>query len=368
MKKKVLYICESLSGGVRKHLIDILLNINVNYYEPYLIYSSIRTDLTFIDNIIEIKKKGIQIFEVNMVRQISVLNDLNSLIKIIRIINQIKPDIVHCHSSKAGAIGRIASKICGVKKIIYTPHGYYIQRNDISKIKRFIYKSIERLLSKLTTLTINVSYGENNIGLKNKIINYKNSVVIKNGITDIDITRINKVKSRIIIGTTGRLETNKDPFTFYNIAKNLVKKYKNVIFIYIGDGPCKVKIQNQIEKDNVDRILLLGFKKNVDNWLRIMDIFLMTSLHEALPYSIIEALAHSLPIVATNVTGINELVIDNYNGFLFNNSNVFDGVRKLELLINDKDLRLEFSKNSYILYKNEYTLDNMLNNLYKVYS
>jgi len=122
-------------------------------------------------------------------------------------------------------------------------------------------------------------------------------------------------------------DTNKDPFTFYNIAKNLVKKYKNVIFIYIGDGPCKVKIQNQIEKDNVDRILLLGFKKNVDNWLRIMDIFLMTSLHEALPYSIIEALAHSLPIVATNVTGINELVIDNYNGFLFNNSNVFDGVK-----------------------------------------
>jgi UDP-N-acetylglucosamine:LPS N-acetylglucosamine transferase len=116
--KKILYISECMGGGVRKHIIDLLKNIDKQRYKIYFMYSSIRADDVFKEEIKRLSK-NIELIENNyMIREVSLKNDLKAFNQIKKLIKKIKPDIVHCHSSKAGALGRLAAKIMGVKKYI----------------------------------------------------------------------------------------------------------------------------------------------------------------------------------------------------------------------------------------------------------
>lgn len=375
--KKILYICEAMGGGVRKHIIDLIKNIDKSKYDIYLMYSINRADDVFKDKLEELAKT-VNLIENNfMVREINLIKDIKAFVRIKKIIQQIRPDIVHCHSSKAGALGRIVAKICGVKKIYYTPHGYIMQYQNINKYKKFLFKIIELLLSKyFTTKTLNVSNGEKRIATYNKIDKENKFKVIYNGIDNIHVTaNKNKLKKELglkeddfIIGVAARLVKEKDPWTFFNIAKIITTKYDNVKFIYIGDGIYKKDIEKEILYNHLqDKILLLGFRNDVDDLLKIFDIYLMTSLHEGMPYSLIEALRAKLPIVATNTTGNNEVCIDGYNGLLFEVKNVNEGVKKIETLLNNKDMLVDFGEKSYNLFKEKYTIDRMIAEIEKVY-
>ncbi|WP_232313254.1 glycosyltransferase, partial [Paenibacillus sp. P22] len=121
-------MCESIGGGVRKHLLDVLNFINHTKYEIVVAHSLNRTDQVFLDEMEGLKEKGVRFLSLPyLVREISPYKDVKSLLTMIQLIKEFKPDIVHCHSSKGGGIGRIASYFCRTNKIIYTPHAYMFQ-------------------------------------------------------------------------------------------------------------------------------------------------------------------------------------------------------------------------------------------------
>lgn len=358
-----------MGGGVRRHLLDIIENIDLGLYDIHLIYGRNRADQVFLSSLPNLKQKGIYLYEIKELdREISLKKDTKALIEMIKIINSINPDIVHCHSSKAGALGRAAAYLCGIKNIVYTPHAYMAQSLNLSQKKMKFYVGLEKLFSKITKLTINVSEGERQFALQNGIVTINNSTVIYNGIPRKEKPQKIRGNNRIIIGTVARLSEQKDPITFYNIAKNIICKYESVDFRYVGDGPFYEILKNKIESDNLQRrIQLVGFKNNISDQLQEFDIFITTSLYEGMPYALIEALAEGLPIVGTNVTGNNEIIFDGINGYLFNIKDVNGAVQVLEHLINNPEKIKSLGEQSYKIYIEKFTIEKMIKKLELTY-
>ncbi|MBV4417556.1 glycosyltransferase [Clostridium tyrobutyricum] len=376
-KLKICYICEATGGGVRKNLLDLLFNIDRKKFDIYLIYSSIRADDIFIDNLYNLDTIGVKLYKIDLVRSINILKNLKPFLKMKSIISDIKPDIVHCHSSIAGMYGRIAAFLNKVDNVIYTPHAYIMQNPEIGFLKNKVFNIIEKLLEKITTKTINVSKGEKDFAINNRIGNLNKFVVVYNGINESHYTRnyietkklnLGFLKDDFIIGTTVRMEKQKDPFTFVNIALNLIKKYDNVKFVYIGDGELYNKVNELIKKNNVkDKIKLLGFRKDASDLVSIFDIYMITSLYEGMPYSLIEAISQSKPILASDVIGNNEVVKNDFNGLLFEKKNIKQAVSFLDDMINDSNKLNMYANNSFKLFKEKFMLNSMLKNTEKVY-
>lgn len=367
-KKKILYICESIGGGVRKHLVDVLHNLNESKYEIVVVHSQIRTDELFREEIEPLQRKGIEFISLpQLVREISLFNDLKSIAALVQIIRERKPDVVHCHSSKAGGVGRIASYICRTRKIIYTPHAYMFQNTELSQLKRLVFLFFERFLDSFSTFTINVSEGERETALKHKVTTTTKSILIHNGIQSAP-RQLSPPDDALIVGTTARLEAQKDPWTFFSIAKNVVRQNERVKFVYVGDGSMKQEIQDAINKEGLqDRIILTGFQKDPLVYLQTFHIYLITSLYEGMPYSVLEALSYGLPLVATNVIGNNEVVEDGYNGFLFNMKSVNEGVEKIQLLLNNREMAVRFGLNSRLLFESKFGIDKMIKLIEQIY-
>ncbi|UTE77500.1 glycosyltransferase family 4 protein [Rossellomorea sp. KS-H15a] len=369
--KKIVLISETLSGGVRKHLVDLMENIDKDKYEVYLLYSEKRADKVFWNKIEHLNSLKIKMYNIeNFDRDISLKSDIKGFIRIFNTIKRIDPDVVHCHSSKAGALGRVAAKILGVKKIIYTPHAYMFQNPNTNKVKKTAFMLLEKYLSKITNLTLNVSEGERKVALQKGVIKESDSKVIFNGVNPLQKNNNSQNKHDTLwVGTIGRMDDQKDPFTFLEIAKTLIPKYPNLKFAYVGDGIHYDEMKRQISKDMLgERLLLFGFQDNPTQYLNTFDIFISTSLYEGFPYSLLEALSASLPIVATNVTGNNEIVVDGKNGYLFEPKNISEAVAKIEKIINSQVNSInELGKESLSMYEKSFTIKKMINQIESVY-
>lgn len=371
-KYKIVYIVEAMLGGIRRHLEDIVGGLDLKQFEIFIIYSENRVDESFRQNVCNLSQRATLIKCNEMEREISIKKDYIAYQVIKRYIKQIKPDIVHCHSSKAGLVGRLAAKRCGVSKIVYTPHAYAFQNPYIKKMKN-VYILVERFLSRhATTITINVSEGENQKALENKLDRKEKFICIYNGISDEKILDGKKLRKKegfeerdILVGVTARCAEQKDPFTFLRIAEGVISKRSGIEFIYIGDGPLEEEMKKWVENKKLgNKIHMLGFRENASMLVNILDIYLSTSLYEGLPYSMIEAMRAGVPIIATDVTGNNELVVNGVNGLLFDIKDIETGVR---LIVEQIDKQLIERKNVRQLYHEKYSVETMLNQLTKVY-
>ena len=333
--KKVMLIVEAMLGGVRQHVFDITRELDRSKYEVYLIYSDDRADDKFFQQIGDVGKKVTLIKCNEMKRSISI-HDIQAYQKIKKYIEDIQPDVVHCHSSKAGIVGRLAAKKCKVPIIIYTPHAYAFQSLEVSCLKRLLYIHAERYLSKRAcTMTINVSKGEMKEALRNKIDIPEKFTLIYNGISDLKIPDKKMLREKLgfkeeirYVGFTGRCAKQKNPMTFLHIAKNVIEKCRDIEFVYIGDGVMEKQMQEWIEEnDLVNKIHMLGFRNDSAEVVGAFDVYLSTALYEGLPYSMIEAMRAGVPIIATNCVGNDELVVEGRNGFMFDIGDVEKGTK-----------------------------------------
>jgi glycosyltransferase involved in cell wall biosynthesis len=235
---------------------------------------------------------------------------------------------------------------------------------------------VERFLSRFTNLFINVSQGEKEICLKHKIFKNSKSLVIYNAINhavNIDPDKVqlrNKLnlpfKAFIIISVV-RFNQQKNLKATLSIAEKLLTN-PDILFLIVGDGEEKEEIENIVSKKNLTNILLLGFKNNIDEYLSASDLYLSTSLWEGLPYSLLEAAASSLPIVASDVTGNNEVVTNGENGYLFQLNNLDDAGDKILRIKNSKSEQKLLKDNSLKIFKEKFQLDVMINKVKEIYS
>lgn len=371
-KIKVAHIVESMLGGIRRHVIDIIENLDKDKYEVYLIYSNRRADKVFFEEKEELEKHCTLILCNEMERKLG-LNDLKAYKVVKNHLSIIKPDIVHCHSSKAGIVGRLAACVLKSKVIIYTPNAYAFQDFRIPIIKRKIYIVAERYLSRYaTTMTINVSKGEMKEALNNRIDDERKFVLIYNGIPSEELPEKESLKNEMslkktmhYVGVTARCAKQKDPITFLQIAENVVKKRKDVEFLYIGDGEMIDEMRKYVCNHNLkDSVHILGFHPNASKIVGVLDIYLSTALYEGLPYSMLEALRAGIPVIATNTVGNNELIIDGENGKLFPVGDIEAGARLVIDQIENEGIKKERVRRTY---EEKYSLKTMMNRINLLY-
>ena len=287
-------------------------------------------------------------------REPNLKSDRLALKKIKTIIQEFKPDIVHTHASKAGAIGRKAAFSCNVPVVLHTFHGH-VFHSYFGKIKTSIFKNIERYLAKRSTGIIAISsLQKNELCEEHKITTSKKIEVIPLGFdlqkfqdnypeNRIDVRKEHDIsEDTIAICITGRLAPVKDHFFFLDVIEELVTLTDRKIKIFIvGDGELRTEINTRVgllQKKGVN-IVMTSWVFDISRFNAGMDIMCLTSKNEGTPVSLIEAQASNLPVISTDVGGVSDIVSQNETGFIISRKDKREFVKKLKTLVEDDELR-----------------------------
>ena len=307
--------------------------------------------------------------------------------KIQNIIKEFKPDIVHTHAAKAGALGRRAAYKMGVNQIYHTFHGH-VFHSYFGNFKTRIFKEIEKNLAKKSTKIIAISeIQKSELSKIHKICPEKKIEVIPLGFdlerfnTDKDSKRKefrkkwNLKENEIAIGIIGRLVPIKNHKFFIDTVQEVIKNSKVPIRAFIvGDGEEKQNIINYIKNKNLDFSLncnpatfhLTSWIKEIDRVNSGMDIICLTSLNEGTPVSLIEAQASGKPIVSTKTGGIENIVLENKTALLSEKNDLHNFSKNLLSLINDSNKRKLFSKFGLEKSK-DFHYEQLVNNIKNLY-
>lgn len=368
MKKKIMHIVQS-AGGVERYINMFLKNMDSSKYDNILV-CSLDYDNKKYENLVYALE------HVDMKREINLKSDLSAIVHIRKIIKKYNPDIVYLHSSKAGAIGRIAN--LGLKnRSLYNPHGWAFNMN-CSSIKKKIYLYIEKLLAPLCTFIIAISDFEKECAIENKVCKVDKIKVIYNGI---DIDEYEEKKKRFtltreelgipgdayVIGTVGRLTEQKAPDTFIKAAKKIKDKYPKAFFIMVGDGELKGKVKEIIKGSNLENsVLITGWVDEPMKYIELFDQAMLLSRWEGFGLVLPEYMIAGKPIIATDVDGIPNL-INNDNGILVKMDAVNEIAVASETIINDTE-KCEFMiKNAEEVVRSKFNIKRVIEEFEKIY-
>ena len=316
MKKKIMHIAQS-AGGVDKYIQMLVSNTDRDNIDNILVCS-------FDFNKENYEGKVTAFEQVDMIREINPVSDLKAILNVRKLIKKYKPDYVYMHSSKAGAIGRVAN--IGLKnKVLYNPHGWAFNMECSSK-KKTIYRSIERILASLTDTIVAISNAEKKSALDNKICNENKIEVIFNGI---DIKRYDEKKYSLtrkdlgipedayVIGSVGRLSKQKAPDVFVRAAKQIKEEIPEAFFLWVGDGEDRSEIEKLIKELNLeDSFIIVGWINDAMEYIRLFDQAMLLSRWEGFGLVLAEYMMANKPIIATRVDAIPDLITDMSNGIL----------------------------------------------------
>jgi glycosyltransferase involved in cell wall biosynthesis len=269
----------------------------------------------------ELEKLGVKVHIVeDLVREISPLKDIKASFQLRRIIKKGKYDIVHLHSSKAGFLGRIAAKLSGVPLVVYTVHGWWgIEQYKGIKRKLFIYA--ERIAAKFCDKIVFLCRRELDKARSWKIGKESQYEIIPNAIVPIEEVQKGQLRNELgidesvkIIGNVARLDPPKNPIRFLEIAKLVLSKRDDVVFVWIGgsvvDDYYGKEVQKWLEKNSYlkEKIYFLPFRKDAIQLMSDFDVFLLTSDSEGMPLVVLEAQSLGVPVVSTDVGCVGEIV------------------------------------------------------------
>lgn len=360
-----------MEGGLRKHVVQLIEYLDQKEFEIYFIHGTKKKDRCFVDNYEHLQELARIIPCPAFTRDIHLKNDVATYQFLSQQIKKIQPDIVHCHSSKAGALGRIAAKRNQVNQIFYTPHAYSFLSPEFKQPKKNSFIWIERLLSRYaTSKTFNVSEEERAAGINLNLDRPTKFAVIHNGLPEITLPSKKEVKeslglteSAILIGNNARLSFQKDPFLFMEIAKAVIQQNKNYYFVWAGDGPLFEEIKTFLIKNNLTKnVHLLGERTDSERIVAGYDKYLMTSRYEGLPYSLIEAIRAGVPIIGRKVAGVEDIITNTNGGCLLDTKDPQRFAQ--EILNNEKTCD---RKKIIKLYQEKYSLKQMIQEITKYY-
>lgn len=290
--------------------------------------------------------------------------DLRALWHLYRLMRREHFDLVHAHSTKAGLLGRLAARFAGVSAVLFTAHGWAFTEGR-AWWKRWLLSQYERLIAKLTTTVICVSEHDRRLALQFKVATLERLVVIHNGLDplpflqtkDIRLSPLVGIKERPWVTFVGRLAPQKDLLP-------LLRAFERVSLgslILVGDGSLRPQVEQFVRQRGLDhRVILLGDRTDIPELLAASDVFVLPSRWEGLPLAIIEAMMAGLPVVASRVGGVPELVENGVTGFLVPSGDAAALAKTIQELLGDKELRLRLGLAGREKAMKEFTLARML--------
>lgn len=302
----------------------------------------------------------------HLVRPIRPLSDLAAFFEIRQVLAELNPDLVSTHSSKAGWLGRLAARSCGIP-VIFTAHGWSFTEG-VPKKERMLYRWAERVAAPFADKIITVSEYDRQLAIKYRIAYPSKLVSIHNGMPDVeDRLWAHPENHPVRLAMVARFEPPKDHSTLLRALAKLSDLSWDIDFI--GDGPLLEHVIAEADRLTLskERIFFLGARNDVAERLSRASIFVLTSHWEGFPISILEAMRAGLPVVASDVGGVREAVVDGETGYLVPRGDVNTLRDRLRRLIVDPNLRLRMGQAGRRRYEQYFTLGRMLNRTWEVY-
>lgn len=312
---RILLVTEPAGGGSGRHVLDLAAGLSSNGHEVTVIWSPDRAEKGWQESVASIP--SVRSLPLHMTRSIS-WRDFVSWRSLSKFVKETGPyDILHGHSSKAGALVRLLPPHIPGRRV-YTPHAFRTMDPNSSFIDRMIFHAIELLLSSFTSSIIVVSEAEWKHALSLGISTRRLAKII-NGVDVVNTPPRAAVRATLgldddsfAVGFIGRLSPQKDPIRFVHSIQFAQQENDSIVGVIIGDGEL-----GDIARDLAaqDRIIFTGWADS-RKLMPGLDMLVMTSLYEAMPYVLLEALCAGLPIITTRVGGAAEAVVEGSNGVI----------------------------------------------------
>ncbi|MCX5677937.1 MAG: glycosyltransferase family 4 protein [Candidatus Omnitrophica bacterium] len=378
---KILRIITRLNiGGPAIHSILLSSSLNGNGYKDTLVCGTVSKsegDMGYLA-----KDYGVEPVVVpEMGREISLKNDLKTFLKLYSIMRSEKPDIVHTHTAKAGALGRLAAIFAGVPIKIHTFHGHVFD-GYFSPLKARIFVCVEKFLALYTDRVITVSEAvRNDLINRLRVAEERKSVVIPLGL---DLGRFLECdKNRgwfrkrlgvddkvMLIGIVGRLVPIKNHKMFLKAARSVLNERPgaDIRFVVVGDGELNQFLKEEAKAIGLEHhVIFTGWIEDLASVYSDLDLLVLTSLNEGTPVSLIEAMASAKPVIATAVGGVVDLVKDGYNGLLADSNDHADLARKIIRLMDDRSGRLAMGAHGRESVRTKYSKSRLAADIMKLY-
>ncbi|WP_136689046.1 glycosyltransferase family 4 protein [Halorhabdus amylolytica] len=283
-------------------------------------------------------------------------------------------DLVHSHSTKAGALARIAASRAGVPSV-FTVHGWGFYNTEYSVLRPLVIRG-ERFLERRTEEIVCVSRNDRQQGQRHEILSANEGTIIHNGIPPLELPSDRKTlhdeyridRNTPIIGSIGRIAPQKNPLANLETAKHLREQGHDVATVLIGSGPLEERCHRYIDDHNMKNTYMPGFVEDALEFLPDFDVFLLPSRFEGFPITVLECMHAGVPLVASDVGGVAEAIDDGETGFVVP-PNTTDGlfVDRVETLIEDPQRRHEMSRRAQAVAATQFTEERMVSEYQEVY-
>jgi glycosyltransferase involved in cell wall biosynthesis len=379
-KIRVLQVVEAIGGGVKRHLMSLLETIDRERFEIEVAGPELRPEKGEGEKYAsELAELGVRFHPIDMRWVISLRQDTAALARLWWLIRREGYDVVHGHSSKGGFLARAAGWLTGTPTV-YTPHGLYFLRFPPGP-RRFIYRSLERIARLFTTRFVAVSESEAGVALAERLAPAQKIVVIPNGVGSEAFQRPAHARAHvraelgigldaIVIGAAGRLSLQKNPECLVRAMREVIERTKRQVYlVWAGGGELAGEVRSVVTECGLDQhCRLLGDRQDVKAVMCAFDVLALTSRYEGLPYVLLEAMALGLPVVATDVVGTRDVVLNGVNGYLVPTDSPTAVAEALLTLVNSDTRRSEFADRGRRMVTERFMLESMTRRLEALYT
>ena len=276
----------------------------------------------------EVRRRGVELVVVpDLVRQVSPVRDVRAVRALERLFRERRVDVVHTNSSKAGIVGRLAARRAAVRGTVHTVHGWPFHDRQRAAVRR-VWVEAERRAAPLAHRLVVVAETDREKGLRAGIGRPEQYARIRSGLelteygSDAGVraevrAELGLPQDAVVIGAVNRLSPQKDPVTLVRAVLPVLRSRPEARLLLVGDGPLRGQVEAEVSASGVaDRVVMSGLRTDVPRMLAAMDVFVLSSLWEGLPRTLLQAIATGLPVVATDADGIRDVVVDGRTGLL----------------------------------------------------
>jgi len=311
-----------------------------------------------------------------LVHPIDPVRDAAAVLRLASMLRDV--DLLHTHSSKAGILGRAAARLAGVPGIVHTVHGWSF--NDVQPaVTRRLYVEAERAAARVTNRIVCVALFDRDRGLASGIGHASQYRIVRSGIDPSLYGAPEGARERlrealgassqdVVVGSIANFKPQKSPLDFVEAARLARLRDPRLRFFIAGDGDLRPAAERAIAEAGLgDVVHLLGWRDDVAELLAAMDIFLLTSLFEGLPRVVLQAMAASVPVVATDTGGVAEVVVDGETGRLVPPGNPAAAADAIVVLAHDAESRRKFAAAARYRLGDEFDIRRMVRDLEDLY-
>ncbi len=352
----ILHVVQSAGYGVTVYVESLIKNLPKNQFQQALLASEYY-DNDYYKSLVD------RLTTIKMDRNITV-NDFKTILRCRKIVLKEKPDILYCHSAKAGIYGRIAAIGTGIK-VVYNPHGWAFNMH-CNKLKRLFYMIIEIIFSFFTDKIIAISNfeKESTPGLipRKKIVSVLNGIDIDRDIMLLQNSEITRAvlgidENDFVIGLIARISRQKGQDLLVRAAKDIIRHIPNCIFLLVGGKSDDIPIEKIIEENELKKYFIItGEVNNAIQYANLFDIAVLTSRWEGFGLVLPEYMLAKCPIVAFDVDAVSEIVKNGCQGILVDAENIRQLSEAIIKLYKNKNLRNLMGENGYLKAINEFNI------------